>query len=229
MSRTQFRFIEKRDCFVVYLGKKKFGTITPSAVEYFFGRGGLRFIRKRAVVPDSSAKKETSVEESGLPDEVYQFAKFYVNKMREKPRWKNAPFFVEEDKEFKHFVKAVEMIERHNVSFDDFLQAQIDGLDFANNGQGAWPTPSQLSTRNAETRLLQFLEKGEQQKKGKWVVTKKDKETELTKNERYLYARSRVEQCVASLEETLFVRDLQQARRGKIEFYVKEYLDVLQD
>lgn len=225
MARTQFSFELKRDCVIVFLGKKKFGTITLSAIEHFFGRGGLKFVRGR----QSVKAKIKEVEEVDVPETATQFAKHYFNAMREIPRFKNTEDIVPGDPEFEHFVKAAKIIDRHDVSFKDFLQAQRDGLDFLNEGHGKWPIPGNLGTKNAEMRLIQFLEKGEQGKKGKWVVTKKDKETELTKNERYLLARGRVEDCVATIEEALFVRDLQQLRRGKVEFYVNEYLEVLQD
>lgn len=54
-----------------------------------------------------------------------------------------------------------------------------------------------------------------------------DLKTELVKNDKYYNARSRVEDCVATIEETLFVRAMQQLKRGRIEPYVQEYYDVI--
>jgi hypothetical protein len=99
-----------------------------------------------------------------------------------------APRIEPNSKNFHHFVKALEIIERHEVSYKVFIDSQIEGLSFAK----VFPKPNQLVSENSETRLLDYLKKVDvggtdesraDLKKELKLLTKKIKEYDATMKE----------------------------------------------
>ena len=128
--------------------------------------------------------------------------------------------------DFKYFVEAITIIKRHGVTYKKFLKAQIAGLGFASNGIGVFPKPIQLSNDAAETRLLEYL----RQHDGRGVIpvikiSKEERETRLMQNSKYLLAYDKVKDKTATLEETVYVREMQLIRKGVVRKSVEKYLE----
>lgn len=121
----------------------------------------------------------------------------------------------------KHFIKAVELCERHKVTYKKFMESQVDGLKDVSNGRH-FPYVTQLHTDAAESRLLAYISKGSL---GNLVeLTYEDKQTPLDQNMKYLTRRERVKAKEASLVETQYVAELQKLRLGEVKGYVKKHL-----
>ena len=86
-----------------------------------------------------------------------KLARKYIRKKRKFYGSQSFQDITPEHPDFQHFVEAAKLCVNHEVSFDDFIHSQIDGLKFINGGKGLFPRPCNLSTERAETRLLDYL------------------------------------------------------------------------
>jgi len=126
------------------------------------------------------------------------------------------------DREFKHLKKAIPIIERHKVTYKKYIKAQVWGLKWTNDGKGQFPTPSMLGTEAAETRLMEFIKDGNSVQYK--LTSKKERETPLTDNHTYQAYAKKVKDQIATLDETLYVQELQLARKGLVRDWVKDHL-----
>jgi len=124
---------------------------------------------------------------------------------------------------FQHFLKAVDMIQEHEVKISQFLKAQIEGLKFVDGGLGVFPKVNQLSTASAEQRLLDYL----RQKHIEVELTDIERQTELQQNKKYVSFYEKIKKNTASLFEASYVRACQLARRGETQGLVEEYIKQL--
>lgn len=134
------------------------------------------------------------------------------------------------DNAFKYFVKAIPIIERHNVTYRKFIRSQIYGLRWTNNGKGQFPQPSMLATEQAETRLMGYLQDVTENHRGKPVIinlTKDEQNMPLTKNHTYMACAKKVKDRIANLDETLYVQELQLVRKGEVKDWVKLHLETV--
>jgi hypothetical protein len=134
------------------------------------------------------------------------------------------------DPEFKHFILAIAIIKRHDVTYKKFIQAQIEGLSFADGGKGIFPKPSHLSTDGAESRLLEFLRDDEINGGRKIIevnISPKERATPLSENSKYKKFKKAVKDETADLQETLYVRELQVSWNNKPQKFVEKHLNRL--
>jgi len=68
---------------------------------------------------------------------------------------KSTKTFKKSDKEYRCFAEALDILKRHEVEYNTYIQSQIEGLEFAK----VFPKPCQLNTTKAEERLLDYLRK----------------------------------------------------------------------
>ena len=93
-----------------------------------------------------------------------------------------------------------------------------------------FPKPTQLATSTAETRLLEHIrngngEHGDNKREAVEVnITPRERATSLSENKKYKRFRVKVKKKTATLEETIYVRELQSIWRGGVKDYVDEYL-----
>jgi len=129
-------------------------------------------------------------------------------------------------RQFQYFIKAAEIYKTHRVkNFSTFFNAQIKGLKWIQNGQGVFPRPMHLGSQGAEDRLLEYLDS--KKKKKHVIVTEKEKQTNLHDNEIYFVRCFKVKDGIADLNETLYVKELQEIRLGRVKDYVKRHLKKL--
>ncbi len=130
------------------------------------------------------------------------------------------------DAVFKFFLKAIDIIDRHDVPYKTYLQAQVLGLKFLNNGRGKFPEPSMLATDGAETRLLEYLssDRSVTGEELEVAVSSEERNTPLSENSRYRAGRQKIKDRLATLHEALYVRTLQQLRRGEVDADVEKYI-----
>ena len=138
------------------------------------------------------------------------------------------------DKEFLHFIKASKLIKKHQVSPKLFLDAQIKGMAFLNEGAGIFPKPSQLATSGAEDRLIQHMANEGLTDTGETAInrikiTRDDKETALMENPKFVEYYEKMEDGSANLVEAYFIHDCMLARKGRVTKMVDEYIEKLKD
>lgn len=122
-------------------------------------------------------------------------------------------------KDFEHIIKAVDIINRHEVTIKTFLKAQVSGLSFI-GAKGIFPKVPQLSTDAAETRLLEYLK----EKNMEVELTDKEMQTELQRNRKYMKFHEKIEEETATLFEATYVKECQLARRDEVQTMVEKYI-----
>ena len=123
-----------------------------------------------------------------------------------------------EHKDFKHFVLALPIIDAHKVTYEKYIKAQIEGLSFLNDKAGSFPRPCHLSTHSAELRLLDYIK---QNGKGdeppvKVHISQYERELPISQNMTYFGYMDRIKEGIATLEEAVYVREIQRIRNNKI-------------
>lgn len=134
------------------------------------------------------------------------------------------------EKAFGYFLDAVRLLKQHKVNYRKFLKAQIHGLSWMNNGKGMFPRPSHLTGEGAETRLLEYLKDTVTDSHDDVVsvsISPEDRRTQLQDNRRYVALAHKVKDRIADLEETVYVRELQAIRLGKVKPWVESHLERL--
>jgi len=130
---------------------------------------------------------------------------------------------------FCHFKKAIPLLEKYEVkSYKKWIRAQVYGLKFIENGKGHFPEPVQLTGPNAEKRWLDYSRNVTESKTGKAVqihLSREDRETPLQRNHTYLGYAKKVKDGIATLNETLYVRELQLVRKNIVREWVKKHLE----
>lgn len=127
-------------------------------------------------------------------------------------------------KDFKHFLLAVDIINNNETTIKKFLKAQIEGLKFINEGNGAFPKPNHLSTSGAETRLLDYIRNRELENV---ELTDEEKAKPLQHNKLYKKRYDKVKGKTASLLEALYVQECQYVRKDAAQTFVIDYIESL--
>jgi len=180
--------------------------------------------------PEASEDTRQPLEGMDLKIAASQLAKAYAKEKKAYYRSRAVKEILPGEKDFKHFIKAAELIQTHGVTYRKFLKAQVEGLGFANDGKGIFPKPNQLHTEQAETRLLEYLRTGVTNTNDDVVrvnISMEDKKTPLSKNTLYQGRLHKVRDGVAKLKEAVYVRELQLLRRKKVSPEVEEYIATL--
>lgn len=167
--------------------------------------------RKKKVIP------RKTITEQKKRTQALQLAKRYASMLAKWSKFKKGkvPVVSAGSKDFKHLLSAVDIINRHGVKNKVFLNAQIEGLKFANDGKGIFPKINQLSTTNAELRLVDYLKK-DVEAQIRTELTESEKLTPLQENKLYVERYEKVRQGSATYLEGLYVRNCILARRGRV-------------
>lgn len=126
--------------------------------------------------------------------------------------------------DFKHFLKAVDIINDNETTIKKFLNAQIEGLKFTKEGRGIFPKPNHLSTLAAESRLLDFIRDKELENV---ELTEIEKSTPLQRNELYKKRYQKIKDKKATLFEALYVQECQFTRKDAAQEFVLDYVSNL--
>lgn len=126
--------------------------ITKKKVDLIF-EGKVILSLDRCILQEESKINDVS---SQVNFEAEQLIKVYIDRARKFYK-RPVTFITPKSKNYKHFINALEIIKRHDVSYKDYIESQIDGLNFTKK----FPTPNQLTTEGAEVRLLDYLQKVE--------------------------------------------------------------------
>lgn len=177
--------------------------------------GPLIIISKRLMIMDRK-DKVLEKEKSNPKVKAAQLAKMYAKAKAKYYKIKVGKSLSEKHKDYKHFISAIDIIERINCSYKDFIQAQIKGLEFVKKGEGVFPKVNQLSTDGAENRVLDFIRDH---------VVKDDEDyirnTPLEENDDYVEAWYGFLLKEATLKQMKYIRKAQKARHGEVEKKVK--------
>jgi hypothetical protein len=170
---------------------------------------------------------------SPLETKAMQLEKVYTKHKRLFHKNKKIRNYKPTDKEFKYFVKALEIVKRFECNNEDFIQSQIKGMAFINNYKGQFPKPNQLVTINAENRLLDYLqEKNGTSAKGeveRIELRDSDRKTELMENPTFVSRWDKLEAGTATLREAYYLHDCMLARNGRVTNKVKKYIKKLKE
>ncbi len=176
------------------------------------------------------SKKQKAPSGDDLVVRAKQLAKAYASEKKKFYRSKAVKEISSKDKAFKYFIEAAKLIEEHGVTYKKFLKAQVSGLSFVDGGKGIFPRPNQLGTEQAETRLLDYIRNNVSDASGSIVkvnLSHSDRETPLGKNMTYIGNVQKIKDGIATLKDTVYVRELQQIRRGKVQPWVEAHLEKL--
>lgn len=167
-----------------------------------------------------------------LESKALQLEKQYTSRKRKFHKNKNIKNYEPKDKEFMHFIKAIEIIKRHKTTTKVFLDSQLEGLKFANNFRGLYPKPNHLSTMGAEERLLEYLTQrdgdGHVEKIDRIELSRFDRETELMENHKFVAKWELLDKGKADLRDVYYIKDCMIARKGSATRKVKEYIKKLE-
>lgn len=184
---------------------------------------------KKKSKPKKVVKKQPPKDEDIIM-KAKQLAKAYAGEKKTFYRSKAVKEISSKEKAFDYFIDAARIVEEHGVTYKKFLKAQIHGLNFVDGGKGMFPRPNQLGTEQAETRLLDYIRDSVADSSGGVVkvnLTQKERDTPLGKNMTYIGNVQKIKDGIATLKETVYVRELQQIRRGKVLAWVEKHLERL--
>lgn len=178
-----------------------------------------------AILPDAANEvKKTVLNKTDFDVRVHNFSKKYnLEKQKFFGSGKLADTFT--INELEHFQGAVKIIDEHQVSAHVYMVAQVEGLKFANGGKGTFPRITQIDTKGAEERLLQYL----RNKQGgvdplDLKVTEEDMKVPLKRNQRFMDCYEKIKNGTATLNQALYVRDCMRAKKVNVKEFVKDYI-----
>ena len=215
------------------LGKFKFKD-TRESIDLYYGRTSLvsfhkvnleKFVKE---ILSPKAKAEDIKKTYRLIADYNKIKRrYYKNKT-------NITNYTTKNTNFKYFKKAVETIEKFDISNSKFLMSQIEGLKFLHNGKGAFPKPSHLAGDGAEDRLLEYLESNDLiytadlehtgLDTGKINFSDRDRKTPLSKNTLYVKLLKKLRANEATLDEAIYLKRCRLARKGDIGSEIKDYI-----
>lgn len=189
-----------------------------------------KFLKEIAnIAKDTMAIREDDIE---LQTKAMSLEKFYTGERRKHRRNKNIKGVGVQTKEFKSFVVAIKIINRHNTNYKIFLKAQLEGLKFVNNGKGTFPKPAQLSTVAAEERLIDYLHEHSMQNDvenfDRLELNYTDKNTGLMENPRFASRHKKLKDGTASLQDAYFMHDCMKFKRGEVHSMITDYIEKLE-
>lgn len=207
---------------ILYLGKALLVLNVNVAFEIFKDYSTKAFLRKVAKLVAPEAVTDDSMSKAIIIESAYTKLK---RKFYKRNNIKN---IVKTTTEFRYFIKVAEIIEEYDVTPLQYLEAQVNGLSFADNGKGTFPKPNQLANDNAVTRLLDFQRDDEVVNGENFIpekLTYDDKNTPVMENPRFVRNYKRVQDDTATLKEATFCHDVMMVVRSKSSRLVVDYID----
>ena len=221
-----FKLVKQKSGIVVKYKTSTFITIKPAILtDVVLDHLPKKVIQEAAsrIVPSSKMTKNNTLAVKLMVAYNRKRKDFY-----KRPRLKD---FTSKSKEFKYFVQAAELLKIHRVLPDAFIEAQVKGLSFVNNGEGVFPKPQQLATTEAEERLLREThtesKKNNPEDVQRLDLKPSDRETELMQNPRFVSRYEKMKDKSATLQDAYFVQDCMLERKGRVTQFVSEYIEDL--
>ncbi len=190
---------------------------------------------------DKSVLAKLTSKECELPSSVaaeharvLRFARAYVNAKKDffgKPVGTRK--YTSSHKDFKYFVLAVKIMDEHNVKGPQYIQSQVDGLSFINDGRGIFPKPNQMASDGAEDRLIEFLDRRGEIDHGELGltngdtalrITDADKKTGLKDNAQYMKLLAKLRSGNTTMEEAMYLKKVRRVRKGSAGPEITEYI-----
>ena len=176
------------------------------------------------VIKKKTKKRRKVKEDSKRIKKAIQLSKRWAKMKKEFYKQKVLKLPSQNGKDFKHFLLAVDIINENETTIKKFLKAQIEGLKFINEGNGAFPKPNHLSTSGAENRLLEYLRVKELENV---ELTNEERGTPLQQNKLYKKRYEKVKGKTATLLEALYVQECQYERKNAAQEFVINYIESL--
>ena len=153
-----------------------------------------------------------------------QLSRLYAKRRKKFYKHSTLKSYPTTGKDFKHFIDAVDIIIQNGTTIKIFLNAQIEGLKFAQDGNGIFPKENHLSSSGAENRLLDYIQSKDLEN---IELTDEEKTKPLQQNELYKKRFTKVQKKTASLFEALYVQECQYARTEAAQNFVINYIKKL--
>lgn len=152
---------------------------------------------------------------------VDKFITFYTKEYKRVTKRKFAPDYTNDKKSHGYFVKTVELINKHNVSFKNFMESQIQGLKFVKQ-KNFFPRPYNLCTNESEIRLMDYLDNKKSVSNDEIEIFSLA-DIDLQNNKKYKKYLKLVKNKEADFEQTSYVFSLQKSCLDNIDKDVKDY------
>jgi hypothetical protein len=222
---ADLKLVKNKRGYVVEYGGDSLMQIYPKAFTALF----KDYATKKFI---NSIAELSSVEDAD--DDIKALAskleKLYTIEKRKFLKVKTIKRIATNTKEYKNIIKAARLIQTYDTSVSDFLNSQISGLSFVNDGQGVFPKPSQLCTANAEERLVQYISGRQEEEPAKPKDVKRlalsyfDKTSELKANPKFMELYNKLRAGTATLQEAYFVHDCSITRKTYATKTVLDYI-----
>ena len=224
-----FTLLKKKSGIVVQYKKSTLATIKPDVLRDMILDHIPKKVLQEAVehiTPSAITRKSNTLAIKLMTEYNARRKKYHGNRRIKE--------FTSKSREFKYFVQAAEIMKNHRIHAGPFLDAQIKGLSFVNDGAGTFPKPNQLATVNAEERVLAALQtevkRNDPTEVERLDLRHSDRETELMQNPRFVSRYNKLKDGTATLQDAYFVHDCMLERKGNVTQFVTEYIeDLLND
>ena len=219
-----FKLIRKQKSYSITYKKRSFINVKGEVLGVI-----IRDYATKKFLKDLSGLNKDSNIDTELLSRAMVLGKAYIDRKKKFFRNKKLNTIDPKSKEFQSIIKASKIMDKHRVAPKFYIDAQVDGLKFLNDGQGGFPTVSQLCTSGAEDRLVKAMyENGlndEEQEVVKIKLSRDDKETPLMENPTFIEYYESIEQNTASLREAYYVHDCMLARKGRVTTLITDYIN----
>ena len=224
---SDFTLIKNKRGYVVrYGGDPLMQIYSKSFVQVFKDYASQKFIND--MVPLSTNERKDDVSK----DVASKLEKYYTIRKRDYYGNKKIKRIEHTSTDYAHFLKASQIVRNHEVSVKDFLDAQMAGLSFVNDGEGTFPKPAQLSSSGSEDRLVVYISDKTSDKKPKeekrLELTRYDRENELKSNPKFMDRYEKVKNNKATLQDAYFVHDCMIVRKDYATPMVNKYIEKLE-
>lgn len=132
--------------------------------------------------------------------------------------------------QYNHFVKALQIIDTHEVTFEYFIKSQIEGMKFLidlGKKTEAFPQPGHLSTPEAETRLIKYMSSVNTKSRPLVTLTKSELETPLKQNNKFvaLFEKFFTNGEEITIEEAIYLEQCFIARKKAVPSKLESFIE----
>jgi len=198
------KLVSKKETFVINYKSSTFISVRKKTLAHFF-----KDVATKSFFNKFLEMKKEQVVPSEVDMEAHQLLNYYNAQKKIFYKGMRVTGVSENKAEFQYFIKAVDYIKNFGLTHKQFLDSQIEGFAFVNNGKGKFPDPKQLANDKTEDRILEYVQKHNVSKKSsrpKMFLSDKEKQTDLRDNPKFwgIWLRFKAEDDI-TIEEACYL------------------------